>query len=90
VGRGLCDLSFVVNLEAADSIVRRALRGSIEERFLSARADAFTRSEREEKASARSARNDRIVRALELRARAGAKAFELASNWKNASMWGSK
>jgi hypothetical protein len=34
--------------------------GSIEERFLSARADAFTGSEREEKASARSARNDRL------------------------------
>jgi len=32
--------------------------GSIEERFLSSQADAFARSEREEKASARSARND--------------------------------
>jgi hypothetical protein len=32
----------------------------IEERFLSARADAFTGSECEEKASARFARNDRL------------------------------
>src|ERR1700722_17453720 len=36
------------------------LRGSIEERFLSARADAFAGSEREEKASAHSARNDSL------------------------------
>jgi hypothetical protein len=37
-----------------------ALRGSIEERFLPARADAFTGSEREEKTSARFGRNDSL------------------------------
>jgi len=41
---------------------RRTVREfAIEERFLSARADAFTGSEREEKASAHSARNDRAL-----------------------------
>ena len=38
---------------------RRVANGCIEERFLSAQADAFAQSEREEKASAYSARNDR-------------------------------
>ena len=54
----------LINIAAPESLISSQAGGSIEERFLSTRADAFARSEREEKASARCARNDRRLAGL--------------------------